>query len=175
MSAAAPEWARWPQGREDGRYSLGIEEEVMLLEPGSWSLAQAIDDVLPRLPGDLRARASSETHSSAPELTSGVHATVAEAVADMGALRAQLGSALGEMGLAAASCGTQRSRAQRASAAWPARATSASSWRRSRPRSRPRASRAEPALSRGRRRDRRGTRRGRRSRRRRPAARRGRS
>ena len=45
----------------------------MLLDPRDWSLAPAIDDVLAALPEELRDHVSSETHSSAVELRTGVH------------------------------------------------------------------------------------------------------
>ena len=46
-----------PRGRPGRRaYTLGVEEEVMLLDPHDWSLAQQIDDVLPRARRRARAR-----------------------------------------------------------------------------------------------------------------------
>ena len=43
-----PPWARW-DGELERRYTLGVEEELMLLERGSSSLSQSSDRVLPRL------------------------------------------------------------------------------------------------------------------------------
>ena len=40
-------WSKWRHGNE---YTLGVEEEVMLLDPRDWTLAPAIDDVLAALP-----------------------------------------------------------------------------------------------------------------------------
>lgn len=42
-----PQWAEWKSSEPP--LTIGIEEEIMLLDPISWSLAQAIDEVLPRL------------------------------------------------------------------------------------------------------------------------------
>ena len=81
----------------------------MLLDPRDWSLAPAIDDVLGALPEELRGHVSSETHSSAAELRTGVHATVAEAIAELGRLRVQLSAVLGALGLAAGAAGTHPS------------------------------------------------------------------
>ncbi len=106
MRTASPEWAQWPERGEDEAYTLGVEEEVMLVHPGSWALAQAVERVLRRLPDDLRGQVCSETHSSAVELNTGVHRTVGEAVTELGALRRSLRDVLGEMGLTAASAGT---------------------------------------------------------------------
>jgi glutamate---cysteine ligase / carboxylate-amine ligase len=106
MRTASPAWAQWPDRSEDDAYTLGVEEEVMLVYPGSWSLAQAVEQVLERLPDDLRGHVFSETHSSAVELTSGVHSTVGDAVAELGSLRGALHQVLTEIGLTAACSGT---------------------------------------------------------------------
>ena len=69
------DWSAWPA---DGRaWSVGIEEEVMLLDPGTWALAQRVEDVLEALPPDLRAAVCSETHSGAIELNTRPWDTVA--------------------------------------------------------------------------------------------------
>jgi glutamate---cysteine ligase / carboxylate-amine ligase len=104
MSTRTPEWARWPaQGSE---WTLGVEEEIMLLDPDGWNLAQAIDQVLPAVPEDLRRRLCSETHSGAVELNTGVHAKVASAVGELGALRARLAGVLDGFDLRAGGSGT---------------------------------------------------------------------
>jgi len=104
-SAATP-WSKWRHGND---YTLGVEEEVMLLDPSDWSLAPAIDDVLAALPDELVDHVSSETHSSAAELRTGVHATVGGAIAELGRLRAQLSAVLDTLGLAAGAAGTHPS------------------------------------------------------------------
>ncbi|MEJ7798642.1 MAG: YbdK family carboxylate-amine ligase [Solirubrobacteraceae bacterium] len=104
--AATTPWSKWRHGSE---YTLGVEEEVMLLDPRDWSLAPAIDDVLEALPAALRDHVSSETHSSAVELRTGVHATVAGAVGELAELRSQLGAVLSSLGLAAGVSGTHPS------------------------------------------------------------------
>jgi carboxylate-amine ligase len=102
-----PGWARWATG---GRpYSLGVEEEVMLLRPDTWQLAQAIDEVLPQLPSPLVDRVSAETHAAALELATGVHATPASAIAELAGLRSQLVAALEPLGLRTATAGTHPS------------------------------------------------------------------
>jgi carboxylate-amine ligase len=100
-----PEWARWAA---DGasEWTLGVEEEVMLLHPGSWSLAQAIDDVLPHCTPADRTRMSSETHSAAIELNTGVHQTVGTAMVELAALRRRLAEILTPLDLAAGCSGT---------------------------------------------------------------------
>jgi len=99
-------WSKWRHGNE---YTLGVEEEVMLLDPRDWTLAPAIDDVLEALPDELGDHVSSETHSSAAELRTGVHANVADAIAELGDLRVKLGAVLESLGLAAGVAGTHPS------------------------------------------------------------------
>jgi carboxylate-amine ligase len=104
MIRRTPQWAHWPS---DGpEWTLGVEEEVMLLHPGSWDLAQAIDDVLDALPDDLSTKICSETHSAAIELNTAIHKTVTSAVTDLSGLRARLAEVLDGIGLRAACSGT---------------------------------------------------------------------
>jgi len=102
---AATPWSKWRHGNE---YTLGVEEEVMLLDPRDWTLAPAIDDVLAALPDALRDHVSSETHSSAVELRTGVHANVAGAVTELAAARPAR-DVLSSLGLAAGVAGTHPS------------------------------------------------------------------
>lgn len=103
---ATPDWAEW-RGLGAGRgYTLGVEEEVMLLRPGSWALAFAADRVLPDLPPDMAAQATAEMHGAALELATGVHTTVAGASDELRSLRLRLESQLAGAGLRAASAGT---------------------------------------------------------------------
>ena len=108
LATVARPWSKWahPRGAD---YTIGIEEEVMLLDPRTWALAPAIDEVLAAWPQSTRDSASSETHSSAVELRTGVHDTVTGAIAELGSLRAQLTAVLDGLGLAAAVSGTHPS------------------------------------------------------------------
>jgi glutamate---cysteine ligase / carboxylate-amine ligase len=89
-----------------GAYSLGVEEEVMLLEPGSWDLANRAEDVLAAFPTHLGAHLDAETHSSVVELQTGVHADVAGMAGELRELREALQETVGAMGMRAASAGT---------------------------------------------------------------------
>jgi carboxylate-amine ligase len=97
------EWATW---RPSEAYTVGIEEEVMLLDPSDWSLAQRADEVLTQATDDLAGHCAAETHEAAVELRTGPHATVREAAAEMRELRRLLVGDLARLGMAAASCGT---------------------------------------------------------------------
>jgi carboxylate-amine ligase len=99
-----PDWARWPQDAAD--YTLGAEEEVMLLEPGGWSLAQQIDRVLPALRPEFAPHVTAETHKSALELRTRAHRGVAPLASELVDLRAALEAQLGTLGLRAAAAGT---------------------------------------------------------------------
>jgi carboxylate-amine ligase len=99
-----PEWARWRDGAED--WTLGAEEEVMLLDPSGWQLAQVLDEVHPRLSPGLAAHVCAETHAGALELTTGVHRTAGAAAAELAGLRGRLAAELAPLGLRAAAAGT---------------------------------------------------------------------
>jgi carboxylate-amine ligase len=101
----APLWARW-NDELDARYTLGVEEEVMLLDAESLSLAQCGDEVLERLSEELRANTSPETHAAVLELTTGVQPDVDGVLDELRLLRFRLAEELNAMGLAAAAAGT---------------------------------------------------------------------
>jgi carboxylate-amine ligase len=104
--ASWPDWARWPTRPVVGEWSVGIEEEVMLLDPETWQLAQAIDDVLPALPADLAPAVSAETHAGAIELATRAHRRVGAVTTELSTLRRRLAAELGHLGLRAAVAGT---------------------------------------------------------------------
>jgi glutamate---cysteine ligase / carboxylate-amine ligase len=106
MDFVPPAWAAWRGGLPSTPFTLGIEEEVMLLDAHDWSLAYAADEVVAELPPDLRERVSLETHAAVIELATGVHTRVADAVAELASLRARLSAALTPRGLRAAAAGT---------------------------------------------------------------------
>jgi carboxylate-amine ligase len=100
---SAPAWAEWAQTMP---FTLGIEEEVMLLDPETWGLAQAIEEVLPRLPAALAPRVAPETHAAAAELSTGVHRTVGDAIDELWVLRRGMRGTCASCGLGVASGGT---------------------------------------------------------------------
>ncbi len=104
MSGVAEQWADW---RASEAYTLGVEEEVMLLDPADdWSLAQRIDDVLPGLSTRLGERVAGETHGSAVELSTDPHLVVSDAMDQVQSLRGILSAELARVGLRPASAGT---------------------------------------------------------------------
>jgi carboxylate-amine ligase len=102
-------WWLWKGRPRNEQYTVGIEEEAMLLEPDGWQLAHHSDRVLEELPDEVVAHATMETHRSALELATGVHEGVPSAAAEMLSLRQALDRAVRSMGLRAASAGTHPS------------------------------------------------------------------
>jgi glutamate---cysteine ligase / carboxylate-amine ligase len=97
------DWAAWHPSEA---YTVGVEEEIMLLDPDSWELTQRGDEVLSTAGPDLLGRCAAETHEAALELRTSPHATVREAIAELRELRTLLIRHLEDLGLAAAACGT---------------------------------------------------------------------
>jgi glutamate---cysteine ligase / carboxylate-amine ligase len=105
LTGTRPDWSRW-NGEHGSRYSVGVEEEFMLLRPSDHSLEQSSDRVLRGLSHDVAEHAARETHAAVIELATGVHQDVPSAVAELTKLRAQLSEELSAMGIAVASAGT---------------------------------------------------------------------
>jgi glutamate---cysteine ligase / carboxylate-amine ligase len=102
-----PDWARWNAAAAERPWTVGIEEEAMLLDPRDWSVANRIDDVLAALPPPVVARAAAETHACVVEIQTTPHPTVAGAAAELAGLRRSLDAAMrDELGLRAAAAGT---------------------------------------------------------------------
>ena len=99
------EWAVWrPHPSEE--YTLGVEEEAMLLNAHDWSLAQQVDRVLMSLPPRLALQVTPETHKATLEIGSSVHTTVRNVEAELRELRGSVDLQLALLGLRAASAGT---------------------------------------------------------------------
>lgn len=100
------DWWEWRPHSSGAEYTLGVEEEVMLVQPQDWALAQQIDRVLLSLGDDLLPHVTAETHMSALELATGVREGVAAAASELTALRSSLEQSLVPLGLLAAGAGT---------------------------------------------------------------------
>jgi carboxylate-amine ligase len=87
-------------------YTVGLEEEVMLIDPTDGALAQRGDEVLPRLSPEVGAHFTAETHRAVVELATAPHAEVSGAVAEVEELRHGLARELTKHRLCAASAGT---------------------------------------------------------------------
>src|SRR3712207_1329174 len=96
----------WFEWSECSSYTVGAEEEMMLVHPPGWALAQTNESVLPALPSPLTQRVQGETHGSALEIGSEPHDRVKDVEADLHGLRRDLTEVLEPMGLRAACAGT---------------------------------------------------------------------
>jgi glutamate---cysteine ligase / carboxylate-amine ligase len=103
VTATLPDWAVWG---DTAPYSLGAEEEVMLLDPSDWSLAQEAERVMEELPDELESRVEPETQGAVLELATSAHLSVAGVGLELLALREALAEELATLGLRAASAGT---------------------------------------------------------------------
>jgi len=106
LAGTLPAWATWAEPHELGPYTVGIEEEVMLLDATSWALAHRIDSVLPRLPRAGSDSFTAETHGSALEIQTSVHGRIGDAMAELATLRGELDAVLQPLSMRAASAGT---------------------------------------------------------------------
>jgi len=99
-----PEWAEWRFSGDE--FSVGLEEEAMLLDPVDWGLAQLFDTIEPRLSPELASTLSAETHRAAAEFKTSAHARAADVAAELADLQRWLTDELADVGLAAAGSGT---------------------------------------------------------------------
>jgi glutamate---cysteine ligase / carboxylate-amine ligase len=100
------DWAAWNPAGAEAPWTVGVEEEVMLLDPTTWMPASRSEEVLEALDPEIAEHTAAETHGSAVELATSPHATVAGAAAELARLRRGLAMQLDSMGLAAAVAGT---------------------------------------------------------------------
>lgn len=102
MTTVLPEWAVW---RPSDPYTVGAEEEVMLVDAGG-DLVNAADDLIADLPEEVARHVSPETHGAVVEIASNPQATIAAVAAELRALRLELAHAVEERGLRLACSGT---------------------------------------------------------------------
>lgn len=106
---AGLESLRWRGNGPERNFSIGIEEEAMLLEPDTGRIAHRSEDALRRLRGEFGERIGAETHDSAIEISTDVHRSVAEAAAELRELRGRVKAELEQLELRAAVAGTHPS------------------------------------------------------------------
>lgn len=88
-------------------YTLGLEEEYMLLDPETLALVQRADTILEAdQEGEFAARTTCELFQSEVEGQTPICATVGEAAAELRRLRSHLEELVAEQGLVLASAGT---------------------------------------------------------------------
>jgi glutamate---cysteine ligase / carboxylate-amine ligase len=87
-------------------FSLGVEDEVMLLDAQTHALAHHADAALAAFSDELRVKTSPETHACVIELRTRPHTTVPGAIGELVRLRSALAAELAGMGLRPAAAGT---------------------------------------------------------------------
>ena len=102
--AALPGWAQWNAGGQD--FSVGVEEEVMLLDCDGWGLDQGFPELRERLSPELAARLSAETHAATIEFETAPAPTAAAAAAELASIRSRLVAELAPLDRALAGAGT---------------------------------------------------------------------
>jgi glutamate---cysteine ligase / carboxylate-amine ligase len=105
MSERSP-WARWNAATARCPWTVGVEEEVMLLDARTAAAANRVGDVLAALPPELAAHTSPETHACVVELKTDPQPSVAYVAAQLADLRATLDQVLAGLGLCGAAAGT---------------------------------------------------------------------
>lgn len=102
--ADAPAWAEWA---ETASYSVGAEEEVMVLDPGhDWALAPRLEELMPTLSPQMARQMTRETQDAVLELATRPHRSAEATAAEAAILRGRLTAELAPLGLRAASAGT---------------------------------------------------------------------
>jgi carboxylate-amine ligase len=98
------DWWEWQTGED---YSVGLEEEVMLLDPGAdWRLATRVGEVLESAHAQLSSRLADETQDAVVELATDPHPGPVQAAGQASELRRALDRQLHRMDLRAAAAGT---------------------------------------------------------------------
>src|SRR3954451_15327831 len=85
-----PPWTTWRGGPWSSQFTVGIEEELMLVDPRDGSLAFRSDAVVADLPRALNGRVSLETHAAVIEVATGIHRRVGDATIELANRRSQL-------------------------------------------------------------------------------------
>lgn len=89
-----------------GGFTLGVEEELLLVDASTGELTPKIDEVMARLPEDLTAYVSYELFQSVLEIKTPVCATVAETRGKLADLRDRVASWTAACGASLATAGT---------------------------------------------------------------------
>src|SRR4051795_6937334 len=87
-------------------FTIGIEEELMLLDPDGLGLAQEIERVLAAVPDELSTQVKPELLQSVLEIATTPHATVGEAGDELRSLRRTVAGIAEDLGLRLGASGT---------------------------------------------------------------------
>ena len=100
-------WATWNTEAGRAPWTVGVEEELMLVDPANGTAANAIGEVLRELPAALRPWVSAETHPSVAEIKTRASPLVSDLADELAGRRLALADvARDRLGLATAAAGT---------------------------------------------------------------------
>jgi carboxylate-amine ligase len=100
-------WSRWNPVAARRPWTVGIEEEVVIMDASGLGVANRVADLLDALPPIVAQRATAEAHACVVELETAPAETVGEACAALEATRAGVDRvARGSLGLTLAAAGT---------------------------------------------------------------------
>ena len=102
--AGMPDWARWNANGDD--YTVGVEEEVMLVERGAWGLDNSFSQLRERLTPELAERLKPETHAATIEFETAPARTAARAADELATVRTRLADEVARLERAVAGSGT---------------------------------------------------------------------
>jgi carboxylate-amine ligase len=87
-------------------FTVGIEEELMLLDPGTMALAHGIEQILANVPAQWQGQVKPELFQSVLEVATNPCADLAEAGRELAGLRAMVAEIAGSYGMAVGAAGT---------------------------------------------------------------------
>jgi carboxylate-amine ligase len=87
-------------------FTVGIEEELMILDPETFELAQAIGTLVPAVPAEFEGQVKPELMKAVLEIATKPCADLAEAGEELATLRAMVSGVAAEHGLAIGAAGT---------------------------------------------------------------------
>ena len=98
---------RWGAAGARRPWTVGVEDEALLLHPGSGAPANDVEHLLEVLPDHLARSATAETHACVLELRTAPHATVEGVVSELATLRTALDDVVStRLGLRVGAAGT---------------------------------------------------------------------
>ena len=99
-----PDWARWNANADD--FTVGVEEEVMLVAREGWGLDNSFGELRKRLSPELAERLKLETHAATIEFETAPAATAGRAADELASVRARLAEEVGALERGVAGSGT---------------------------------------------------------------------
>ena len=104
--AGMPDWAAWNANSTDTDFTVGVEEEVMLVDRDGWGLDNSFGELRKRLSPELAERLKPETHAATIEFETSPATTAGRVAEELTAVRVRLAAELAGHQRAVAGSGT---------------------------------------------------------------------